>query len=111
MFDRCGNYDGKVGYCEGHAVFDEGGDDDGNATAGDDITCVYEGHDGRHDWHNKRVSALSGGGEEKKRTRCGENKEKTPAETGFLNASNKSKREQNEDQICQDVRCVEWALG
>ena len=49
MFDRCGNYDGKVGYCEGHAVFDEGGDDDGDATAGDDITCVYEGHDGRHD--------------------------------------------------------------
>ena len=111
MSDRCGNYDGEVGYCEGHAVFDECGDDDGDATAGDNITCVYEGHDGRHDWHNKRVSALSGRGEEKGRTRCGEDKKETLAKTAFLNAPDKPKREQNEGQICEDVRCGEWWKG
>ena len=49
MPDRSGGYDGQVGYSEGHAVFDECGDDDGNASAGDDVCRVYEGHDGRHD--------------------------------------------------------------
>ena len=107
MYYPCGNYDGEVGYCEGHAVFDKCRDDDGDATAGDDITCVYEGHDGRHDWQNEGVSAIVKRGE-KGRTRCGEDKDETPAETLFLDASNKPKREQDEGQICEDVRCGEW---
>jgi len=59
--DRRAEYDGEVGYCEGHAVFNECGDDDGDATASDDIRCVHEGHDGRHNWQNEGVSELAGG--------------------------------------------------
>jgi hypothetical protein len=59
VFDCCGDYDGEIGYCEGHAVFDECGNDDGDAAAGDDVHRVHEGHDGRHDWQNEGVSALA----------------------------------------------------
>lgn len=74
MSDGSDDYDGHVGYGEGHAVFDKCGDDDRNATASDDVCRVYEGHDGRHD-------------------RCGKDEDETPAETFFLDASDKSKRQ------------------
>ena len=91
MSDRCDGYNRQVGYCEGHAVFDECGDDDGDATAGDDVRCVHEGHDGRHDWQNEGVSAFAGK-KDKRRTRGGEDEEKTPADTPFLDTSDKPKR-------------------
>jgi hypothetical protein len=40
--------DGEVGDCEGHAVLDERGDDHGDAPAADDVRCMYEGYDRRH---------------------------------------------------------------
>ncbi|KAH9972396.1 hypothetical protein BJV74DRAFT_210882 [Russula compacta] len=51
--DHSGGYNGHVGDCEGHAVFNECRDDDGDAAGGDDVRCVHEGHDGGHDYKTR----------------------------------------------------------
>ena len=94
MFDQCGGYDGEIGYCEGHAVFDECGNDDGDATAGDNVHRVHEGHDGRHDWQTEGMSALAekNKNKEKGRTRRREDEDECPAETLFLDGPDKPER-------------------
>lgn len=48
-----GRDDGDVRDGEGHAVLDEGGDDDFDAAARDDVGSVHEGDDGRDDYRAK----------------------------------------------------------